>query len=342
MFLAGPFIQSNIDQAGMDTKKSIDGIIEDLTNPEKSLEDALRKTLVLAHILKNDKLKTWVDWELNSYSNDAPVPDYRKVSIQIWGDVSGLRGSLKQRRNIHFQGATHPYLQKLHSGFSVTTNVAGLELVSRQTNIQTYLKFFLPPDTFETLEELYPGWTIEEAWIQASSFTITSVLSKIKNNLLQFLLTLNDELGNGNDFSIMDNSKKVDHLIERTIGHIHAENVTFGNNYQTKGNQNTVVQGNHNTQQNNSPEKLVEEVKALSNQIAELLSQVDEIKSETKQDITHQLHAVNSQVSRAEPNFKIVGKGLEIIEGLLLNVAATAYTPTIMGALEKLISRLNQ
>ena len=45
----------------------LDEIIEDAVNDKVNLSVLLRKCLVLAHQLKNDKLKAWAEYELNGY-----------------------------------------------------------------------------------------------------------------------------------------------------------------------------------------------------------------------------------------------------------------------------------
>ena len=52
----------------------INTIIEDLTNPEKSLGSVFLKVQVLAHQLRNDKLKDWVNNESNGYDKDIAIP----------------------------------------------------------------------------------------------------------------------------------------------------------------------------------------------------------------------------------------------------------------------------
>jgi hypothetical protein len=327
----------------MDNKKTltwIDGVIQDLTDPAKSLEDCLRKTLVLAYSLKNDKLKSWVESELNSYEISEPVPTYRKVRVEIWGNVAA--GLQRATNRIHFQGAEHAYFEALRSGLDLRDNVAGLESIVQQQGKSgsAALKFTLSPYLHEPLEALYPGWHIEDAWMVASAFTITGVLSQIKTSLLQFLLSLNEELGNENNFSIMNNSEKVDRIIEHTIGVVHAENVTFGVNYQTKGDQNTVVQGNYNSQQITSPDSLLTNIKTLTDQIKELLDKEVQLEPDVKEEISYQLAAVERQANKEKPKLDLISKSLQIIETLLMDSASSVYVPLILEGIRHLLPQL--
>ena len=69
----------------------IDGITQDLVNPNMLLKDVLLKVQVLAFKLKNEKLKTWVDCELNGY-NQNKIPEYRIIPSTVKGNLVQSRG----------------------------------------------------------------------------------------------------------------------------------------------------------------------------------------------------------------------------------------------------------
>src|SRR6266404_2079789 len=68
----------------------VDQIIELAVDDERSVSVLLRKCLVLAHELKNERLKTWAEKELNGYGgSDDEVPAYRKIDIIAKGNFRG-------------------------------------------------------------------------------------------------------------------------------------------------------------------------------------------------------------------------------------------------------------
>src|SRR5665213_136728 len=75
--------------------KLIDEIIELASGEQGSVATILRKCLVLAHTLKNDRLKAWAENELNGYrtDNDEAVPEYRKTSVTAKGLFIGSFGA---------------------------------------------------------------------------------------------------------------------------------------------------------------------------------------------------------------------------------------------------------
>lgn len=73
--------------------KLVDEIIAMTTDSKRSLADALRKCLILAFDLNNDKLKEWIEKELNGYSQGDEVPEYRKAMLQSKGNFTGGGGA---------------------------------------------------------------------------------------------------------------------------------------------------------------------------------------------------------------------------------------------------------
>jgi hypothetical protein len=71
----------------------LDEIIELATDDKHKLSVVLRKCLVLAQKLKNDRLKQWANQELNGYSSIESLPDYRIFNAPALGDFVGMAGS---------------------------------------------------------------------------------------------------------------------------------------------------------------------------------------------------------------------------------------------------------
>lgn len=67
----------------------LDEIIEFATDNKQPLTVVLRKCLVLAHHLKNERLKAWADQELNGYPLNENLPQYRALSTYAVADYTG-------------------------------------------------------------------------------------------------------------------------------------------------------------------------------------------------------------------------------------------------------------
>ena len=69
--------------------KLLDEIVEGAVDDKVTLPSLLRKCLLLAHQLKNGKLRAWAEYELNGYQGEASLPEYRKVRIRALGNFLG-------------------------------------------------------------------------------------------------------------------------------------------------------------------------------------------------------------------------------------------------------------
>ncbi len=87
-----------------------DQIIEELTNPSKSLAAPILKTKVLASRIKNQEIIDWADKEMAGYRDrDDQLPDYNKSdhplmdaldkSVKLANAVEKLGKPLKQKEN---------------------------------------------------------------------------------------------------------------------------------------------------------------------------------------------------------------------------------------------------
>ncbi len=69
--------------------KSVDEIVSTAVDSSQSITTLLRQCMVLAYELKNEKLKQWVERELNGYGQGEEVPEYRRVPITAKGTFHG-------------------------------------------------------------------------------------------------------------------------------------------------------------------------------------------------------------------------------------------------------------
>lgn len=57
----------------------LDDIIDLATDDKQSIAVLLRKCIILASQLKNERLKVWANKELNGYDPDDSLPPYRTL-----------------------------------------------------------------------------------------------------------------------------------------------------------------------------------------------------------------------------------------------------------------------
>jgi hypothetical protein len=77
--------------------KLVDEMIASAVDGSKPIADLLRKCLVLAYDLQNEKLKGWVEKELNGYEREGELPAYREITVVSKGTFAGPLGARQTR-----------------------------------------------------------------------------------------------------------------------------------------------------------------------------------------------------------------------------------------------------
>src|SRR5580698_2133938 len=90
----------------------LDDIINLAVDSKQPIGTLLRKCVVLAHQLNNDKLKTWAHSELNGYESVETLPEYRILPAPATGLFVGPGWARFQ------QGIPSVALEKEHRDFA--------------------------------------------------------------------------------------------------------------------------------------------------------------------------------------------------------------------------------
>lgn len=209
--------------------KLFDEIISLLSDRKGSLTDALLKTKVLMHKIGHKELTEWVNDELNGYPKDKPVPPYRKVH-------SRLVGNLQNMAYIH-SSVTLPTAhlsEKLRNDLQENEMRQSISVIEQlASNPEGHLTVPISPEFNHKIDEALDGFWVQKMWIQMEPTQLLHGLTEIRSRLLDFVLGLQDKLGNVEDKDIKEAAKEIDaaamfqHMV---VG----DNATF-------------VIGNHNT-----------------------------------------------------------------------------------------------
>ena len=209
--------------------KIIEDLIDELSTPNSRLTDVLIKAKVLAHKLKSVELKEWVDLELNGYTKKN-VPEYRIVPCEVIGTLnSGFHMvqncplSVSHLKEEHIKALKHCVL---------TQSISSLEDAVRSAPTGK-MGMIIPPEVYGALSAAYDDCQVEYAKQQMSVASVSDVLTKIKSNLLDFLLALNDSAPEEKDIDKLTDSAGKDEV--KTL----FTSTVYGNN-------NTIVVGDHN------------------------------------------------------------------------------------------------
>ncbi len=211
--------------------KLIDDLIDSLTEKNNRLTDILIKTKVLAFKLKNKPLINWIDSELNGYGENE-LPTYRIVNCQVKGTISNGY----QRANnypIPLLGIDKEYKDLLvHS--PISQSISTLDDFVHSNGNQS-MSMIIPAELYNFLNQSFDsGFVVEYAAKNINRAQIVELITAARTKLLDFLLELNEEIGESEDLTKLSDPKK--------------ENINSLFNSSVFGNNTTIIVGDHNKQ----------------------------------------------------------------------------------------------
>ena len=188
---------------------------KDALNPEIKVSNLLRKALVVSKKLDIVEIEEWLSKELNGYSLQDDIPKYRVLhgEVKVWNPVQGRHMPLNFPDNL------------MAEEFSKrTTNQSIGELDSLSESDSRKMSMSFHPDNEKLLMEMmYP--TALQPTLIIDKTQIIGILEKVRNNILNWSLELEQKgiLGEGMSFS--DEEKKLAHQttyhITNNIGSMH-------------------------------------------------------------------------------------------------------------------------
>lgn len=197
----------------------IEDIIKDIVNPNVKLKDILLKVQVLAYELKNEKLKTWVDCEINGYGkrNIDDFPYYRIIPTSVHGNLIQNHGfesfSNLSNYTLPIEHLGDKIIRRL-SYHSFNNSISEIEKLSAKENgvLKISIPTFIYPEIEKVIED---NCNIHQAWQQLNISALEGILESVKSYLLKFLLELKQEIGLTTEIDIT--KLKIDNLFDRIM-----------------------------------------------------------------------------------------------------------------------------
>jgi AbiTii len=197
--------------------KLLDEIIDVAASETGSVATLLRKCLVLAHTLGNDRLKVWAENELNGYdSDDAGIPEYRRTPAPAKGFFVGGFGS-----QINSQPIPPAILQERHRHFAESAIL--YQPIASYEGVDGASRFVL--EWPANLTVLYQGaffegrYALNRAWQEVPGSVLVGLIDTIRTRVLRFALELKDDLGSVSDNLTELPKEKVDqHVVTYIFG----------------------------------------------------------------------------------------------------------------------------
>ena len=195
----------------------LDEIIELASSEHGSVSTLLRRCLVLAHFLKNDRLKAWAENELNGYGStqDETIPAYRKISAPAKGLLLGAFGAVRNDQPIpsglldeedRHRAESAVFFQPI-AAFEANPIYGG------------YFSLPWPSNLVLKYERIFSDYALNKAWQVIPNTVIAGLVDTIKTRVLLFALELKDDVESvNNDFGKVAKEKVEKNIVINILG----------------------------------------------------------------------------------------------------------------------------
>lgn len=200
-------------------------IIKDLANGAIDTQTALKRTKVLLQELDNEDVLEWINCEIEGYSNDSEVPNYRKIDGRLYG--SYFKGSMASHMTYnHVPLPLGNMPDETREAILITDITQGIEALkcmvfdNGEGDTKSLVKT-LPADIYPYIAKCNndPYMIITSASVELNRPQLLNIFSKIESILLDILFYLEKQFGNLDELDIDIDSKNEEEL-EEIVKHI--------------------------------------------------------------------------------------------------------------------------
>jgi hypothetical protein len=196
----------------------LNDIIDLATDDKQPITTLLRKCIVLAHQLKNDRLRIWANEELNGYKSIDNLPKYRIISAAATGLFVGFNWERLE------QDIPSAALEKEHRKLAEVVYVAqpvGTFEGTFKSGSGSSLSFPWNANLVAHYQDkLRIGWQLHSAHQMVDSSVIAGILDTVRTRVLNMALEIQSDVGEKDEDLkeiTPEESKKVDQTIVNNI-----------------------------------------------------------------------------------------------------------------------------
>ncbi len=203
--------------------KLIETILRDVTDSNIPLSDILSKCKILANILKNKDLETWIDNELNGYDSKLDLPDYRILNIDAKGNFRNIAYNLTSLiAPVSLDKEYKLWAEKAY----IRESISSIEDISKSG--ESIVRIQWPPDLIALLQrkEIVQNFTIMDAWQEITRGQLLRILSTVRTKILDFILDLKSNIPELESFDFTSSSNNTQQEIASQVISNNFENVT--------------------------------------------------------------------------------------------------------------------
>lgn len=311
----------------MDIKNLVESIISDIADSKIKIGDLLRKTRILAFKLQNDSLKSWLNCEVNGYSDEMELPDYRKLSAVLFGQITQDRGFAGMAQHAHFQLPVDHLDNKIRAlvqSWNCFNPIAEIQDIIDTRSNEGCVHVTCNTNVIPLIQQgLVRNVYINQIWLEVQIYDLVNIIESVKNQLLEMMLNVDSELDLGADFNIPQDRQRVNNV----VNNITAGVANFGDNSHLKVSNNAITA---NFGQIENP--------AILAKLNNIIASIDKIN--TNKDVAEILSEIKTEMA-SQNNPKKLRMLFNAIVGVTTEVAGNLVTPYAQDAVALLSTMLN-
>lgn len=175
-------------------------IQDSAVDSQVQLTSLLRKCKILSVRLGSAEFEKWIDNELNGYSLEDTVPEYRVLQVNSKGHFSGPFRSIRYA-DIPLSRIPEELHEILHTSF-LTQSIASLEsLVENATN-GSAMEPWGPDLVAYVGRNIYKDMNCVQAWRVIPINSIVAAIDSVRTRILNFVLEIEAEIPNAGETPI--------------------------------------------------------------------------------------------------------------------------------------------
>jgi hypothetical protein len=163
-------------------------IQDDLAKPVSDLACVLLKCKILASRLGSAELADWVNWELNGYSAEQIVPEYRRLAITYFASFMNLAWR-QERAAIPLQIVPEEHRQS----FREIAFRDGIAKANSLANGKGEVTVQRPDLIFAIQGKMYPEMDCHGVWGEIPRTEFEQLATAVKTQILDFVLKLEEK-----------------------------------------------------------------------------------------------------------------------------------------------------
>lgn len=301
----------------------IESILQDMAE-NRSVDSYVLKIQMVSKMLRNEKLSSWIDKELNGYEDIKELPPYRVLKTQIIANLiidHGINCATFTNHEMPLYALGTEKADELSILYIKDSIIKLCKLTElKGYSLNDYEKYWL--------STIYEHSNILSAYKSVSLPNIDIIIHKFKSTLLDIFMELNDTLFNDEiDFDLMTKRNDIEKIVNQTIN---AGIVNMGNGT-ISANESTNIGGQNNSVViNNEMKGEIEKVVAQIKEVAESFE-------DEKEEVLNELARIITQLDKPTPKTSIISSALETINGMLIGVAGNMATPVVIEGIKHVL-----